>query len=454
MAQIPFITDNCRNNIPVNWYPAKDSEFGVVLWGTPGLTVKTTGQNVCRGMAPCVGEIYGVSGSRAWKLTSSWVLVEIGTLIGNSGPVTILDNGLEVFFQEDAHAYTYTISTGAFSEIVDSAFPDPSSAAYQDGYFIVSQKDSNKFYISGLYAGTTWDALDFASAEGSADLIVGVRSAHRELWLFNERTVEVWYNSGDADFPFAKVSGANIEMGCRSEASIRLFNGSFVWLSDRLQVVKNVGYQPQIISTRKLERIIETLTTSDAWAYTYVQDGHEFYVLNFPTSKKTYVYDAETQVWHRRESQGCLGRHRISCAAQLPGMHVAGDFENGKIYEMNSDVYTEDGDEIIRSLETNSTQDTSKEGRLVHFSGLEVTWEGAGKALEGGLGSNPQAMLQWSDDGGSTWGNEHWSNIGLIGKYKNRCRWNRLGASRDRVWRLMLSDPVNPTILGAFLGMK
>lgn len=454
MAQIPFITDNCRNNIPVNWYPAKDSEFGVVLWGTPGLTLKTTGQNVCRGMVPAHGSIFGVSGDKAWKLTSAWVLFEIGTLVGNSGPVNILDNGLEILFQEDSHAYIYTIATGSFAEIADTDFPVPSSAAYQDGYFIVSQKSANKFYISGLYAGTTWDALDFASAEGSADLIVGVRSAHRELWLFNERTVEVWYNSGDADFPFAKVSGANIEMGCRAEASIRLFNGSFVWLSDRLQVVKNVGYQPQIISTRKLEREIETFTTTDAWAYSYVQDGHEFYVINFPTNKKTYAYDAETQVWHQRESQGTSGRHCISCAAQLPGMHVAGDFEYGNIYEMSTTVYTENGTEIIRKLETNATQGTSKEGKLIHFSNLEVVWNGVGRALVSGQGSDPQAMLQWSDDGGATWGNEHWADIGLIGKYKNRCRWNRLGASRDRVWKLMLSDPVEPTILGATLGTK
>jgi hypothetical protein len=448
MAQIPFITDNARNRIPVNWYPAKDSEKGVILWGTPGLTRKLTIQNGCRGMIRGTEHIYGVNGSTAWRMDSEWNLEEIGTLIGSIGPVTILENGPQIFFVEQNFGYIYTVGTGVWA---DSGCPTPSSATYQDGYYIISKSATNEFYISGSYDGLSWDSLDYAVAESSPDMIVKVQSSHRELWILNKTTTEVWYNSGDVDFPFVKVQGASIEVGCRAADSVRIFDGSLVWLSDRIQFVKNTGYQIGIISTRKLEREIQALSKkSDAFAYTYVQDGHEFYVVTFPTDQKTWAYDAETKLWHQRESQGYEGQYRVSAYAYLDSRHVAGDFLNGNIYELDPLVYTEDGTSIVRTLETNATDSG---GKLASFADLEVVWNGAGMALPSGQGSDPQAMLQWSDDGGATWSNEHWAPIGKIGKYKNRCKWNRLGSARDRVWRLMLSDPVDPTLTGAELTM-
>jgi len=64
---------------------------------------------------------------------------------------------------------------------------------------------------------------------------------------------------------------------------------------------------------------------------------------------------------------------------------------------------------------------------------------------------NPKAMLRWSNDGGSTWSKEHWSNIGQLGKFKNRAIWRRLGWSRDRVFEVVVTDPVNAVIISANL---
>jgi hypothetical protein len=67
------------------------------------------------------------------------------------------------------------------------------------------------------------------------------------------------------------------------------------------------------------------------------------------------------------------------------------------------------------------------------------------------VGADPQAMLRWSNDGGSTWSSEHWTSIGLIGKYKNRAIWRRLGQARDRVFEVVVSDPINAVIISANL---
>jgi hypothetical protein len=60
-------------------------------------------------------------------------------------------------------------------------------------------------------------------------------------------------------------------------------------------------------------------------------------------------------------------------------------------------------------------------------------------------------MLRWSDDGGSTWSNEHWTTIGALGKYKNRAIWRRLGTARDRVFEVVVTDPVKAVIVSANL---
>ena len=66
------------------------------------------------------------------------------------------------------------------------------------------------------------------------------------------------------------------------------------------------------------------------------------------------------------------------------------------------------------------------------------------------VGFSPQAMLRWSDDGGQTWSKEHWVTTGKIGQYSQRAIWRRLGRSRDRVFELVVTDPVKWSMTGAY----
>jgi hypothetical protein len=65
--------------------------------------------------------------------------------------------------------------------------------------------------------------------------------------------------------------------------------------------------------------------------------------------------------------------------------------------------------------------------------------------------TNPKAMLRWSSDGGSTWSHEYWIPIGQQGKYKNRAIWRRLGTARDRIYEVVITDPVKAVIVSANL---
>jgi hypothetical protein len=78
----------------------------------------------------------------------------------------------------------------------------------------------------------------------------------------------------------------------------------------------------------------------------------------------------------------------------------------------------------------------------------------SGTGLNDGQGSDPEVMLRFSDDGGHTWSNEHWSKMGKIGQYFKRVFWRRLGMTlklRDRVYEVSGTDPVKMVIVGAEL---
>jgi hypothetical protein len=73
------------------------------------------------------------------------------------------------------------------------------------------------------------------------------------------------------------------------------------------------------------------------------------------------------------------------------------------------------------------------------------------------VGALPRVMLRWSDDGGHTWSNEHWREMGRIGEHSHRVIWRRLGMTlklRDRVYEVSGTDPVKIALLGAELQLS
>jgi hypothetical protein len=290
--------------------------------------------------------------------------------------------------------------------------------------------------------------------------VVGLISDHRELWVFGTDSVEVWYDAGGADFPLQRIQGAFNEIGCVSASSIAKLDNGLFWLGTDARgqgiVYRANGYTGVRVSTHAIEYAIAQYgNISDAIAYTYQQEGHAFYVLTFPSGNATWVYDVSTQVWHERAGfdNGDFMRHRSNCQCNFGGNIIVGDFENGNIYRFDLDVYADNGgiQKWLRSWRALPTGQNNLK-RTAHHS-LQLDCE-TGVGLNDGQGSDPQVMLRWSDDGGHTWSNEHWSPIGKIGAYGHRTFWRRLGMTlklRDRVYELSGTDPNKIAIMGAEL---
>jgi hypothetical protein len=487
---------NAADNRMVNLFPeaipneGKEAGF---LNRAPGLSLLTTvGTGPVRGLWAFEGFMYAVSGNTLYKINSSYVATALGTIAG-IGSVSMSDNGTQLFVAANGPSYIYNSDTNVFAQITDLDFPGAVTVSYLDGYFIFNEPNSQKIWVTSLLDGLSVDPLDFASAEGSPDGLVAVIVNNREAWLFGTNSIEVWYDAGTPDFPLARIQGASNEIGCVAPFSVAKLDNSIFWLGQDARgrgiIYRNNGYTGVRASNHSIEWQIQQYgDISNAIAYTYQQDGHSFYVLTFPTVQKTWVYDVATQSWHERAGwlNGNFIRYRPNCQVAFNSEIILGDYESGNLYAYDLEVYADNGQiqkwlrswRVIPSGQNNLRRTAQHSLQLdcetgVGLNGIapndNVEWlfyTSSGDQLvttSGDLilfspplvqGADPEVMLRWSDDGGHTWSNEHWSKMGRIGQYGRRVFWRRLGMTmklRDRVYEVSGTDPVKIAIVGAEL---
>lgn len=446
----------CVNLFPeVNALGTGKEREVAALVPTPGLRLLLTlpGAPVRGFWMASNGEFYAVGGNKFYQISSAWVATELGSLNTSTGAVSMADNGTHLVIVDGTNGFVWNMSTDTFSQITDPNFYTADHVGFLDGYFIFNKHGTQQFYITGLNA-ITLDALDIATVEGSPDNLVGLSVHRQSIYFFGTQSIEVYYNSGDADFPFARIQGAVIDIGCAATRSIAKVADTLYWLGGDDTgsgiVYRMQGHQAERISTPAIESVIRDQSSTNvasARAWTYQQGGHAFYCLNIPGTNSTWCFDSSTSLWHERQylNLWSLERHRADCHAVAFGTNVVGDYVNGKVYALDPATYSDSGTSIPRIR----TAPHMSEGmaRLFHKS-FQLDME-TGVGLQSGTGSDPQVMLRWSDDGGHTWSSERWVSAGALGNRKTRVIWRRLGSARDRVYEIRITDPVKTVLIGA-----
>lgn len=458
MPRIPFALQSYRHPALqisaqrlVNWYPEvqpPDAKAKVTLLPTPGLSLfATVGDGPLRGMAMLGDNPIVVSATEVYSLGNFGTATLIGT-IADGATVRMAEGRDQLVIVVPETGQGYYTDGSTVTEITSADYPGARDVAWIDGYWVFVRNDSTgQFFLSEINDPATYDALDFATAEGNPDPLLAVHVDHREVLLFGPTAIEVWTNTGAADFPFERVGQAYLERGTASADSIAGIAGNVFFLGNDNVIYALAGYQPRRISTHAIERAIAGFaTTADAMATTYEAVGHTFYALTFPTAGYTFVYDVATQAWHERRSAG-LTYWRCGPVVRAFNRLLAADISDGaQVWQLLEDTYTENSETIEREA---VGAPVHADGARAKIMRLEVEMQG-GVGLTTGQGSDPQAMLSWSDDGGMTWGNELWRDIGAKGEYKRRVEWRRLGQFREgRVFRLRVTDPVQPVVIAA-----
>lgn len=447
----------------LNLYPelneigtGKDREIASLL-GTPGLRPLVNLNNLNPGKVRGVytaanGQLFVVCGETFYRIESDLTtFATTGTLNTSIGPVCFADNGVHVVVVDGDSGYAWHIENESFAEFTDDDFMPADQVTFQDGYFIFNRSGTEQFFISDL-TSIDFDALDIATAEGSPDLLLGLISVQRNLYLFGPRSTEVFYNDGVSIPPFVRMQGAFIPVGIAAAFSISTIAGAVYWVGCDENgsgiIYRMSGYQPQRISTFAIEKVMAGLgDLSESRSWTYQQAGHSFYCINFPGAESTWCFDVTTNLWHERAHLvlGQFKPHLAVAHAYAYGLNIVGDRDSGNLYALDPEIYDDDGDEIVR---IRAAPHISKDMKRIFYESFQLDME-TGVGITVGQGDDPRVMLQWSDDGGHTWSNELWTNIGPEGARRTRTIWRRLGSSHDRVYRVKITDPIKVTMLGA-----
>ena len=378
-----------------------------------------------------------------------------GTGSGSTGNYVV--SGTQTVSSETMYLLNFSVLPSS-----DGAFSGASIVDIVDNYFVYNRPNTQQWAASNLLSPITY-GLSYASKFTGPDNLVSLVCDHGQVYLLGEQTSEVWADQGTFPFAFQRIPGSSSQHGLAAANSIARLGNSFAYVAKnnrgQAEIVIMNGYFPQRISTHAVENTLVNESISDAIAYTYQLEGHECYVVTFPSLDITWVYDITTQLWHKwlwTDSQNNYHRHRSNCSAFFQNVVLVGDWQNGQIYQLDPNNYTDNSDSIRRLRRCpHLTTDLQRQ----YFDELQIQFQ-PGVGLEGitdpplnaeTIGANPQAMLRWSSDGGSTWSNEHWSQIGKVGRYNNRIIWRRLGWARDRIYEVVVTDPINAVIVSANL---
>lgn len=456
-ASLPLSAQEC-----VNWYP-NISEVPTLnqesLLGTPGIELLATSGGPLeanRGGIEMDNKPYFVNGGSLYRLdetilpgSTSYTMTELGAVSG-SGRVSMASNGTQLFILvPGGEAFIYNHVLDTFEQVQDPDFyanGNPQHVVFIDGYFVCTT-DTRKFICSAINDGTSWNALDFGSAESDPDDVIAPIVYRNQLFIAGRQTMEAFQNIGGTGFPFQRT-GLFLQKGVHAPFSLINTQDSFMFIgggeNESPAIWALAGNDTQKLSTIPIDTVLRDLSQSDlenVFAWTYGQNGA--YFVGFTLPDTTLVLDLATNRWHERKSliEDGLKAYRVSSICRAYNKVICADTQDGRAGEITPAVYREYGNTIIRRIATQPFQNNMKS---LFVPSVELT-------VESGVGNTdapePLVMMEKSNDG-KTWSDGRLRSIGKIGEYRKRAIWRRNGrVGRFTLFRFTLTDAVKPVII-------
>lgn len=414
----------------------------LVLSRASGLTSDLdVGNGPIRGMHAAFGKLFMVSGSRLYRRNadgSGLSLTQSGSIVTGSGSVSMANNDTYLVIVAEPDAYYSDGVTPTLYQITDADFTSRGAkyVKFLDNFMVFMEPDSGRLFWSDVGSATSFDALNFVTAEALPDDLVGIEVDHRQLLAFGSDSVEIL---GFTDAGLERTINGVVEIGCFNGDTIARLDNTVFWLANDYTIRRLNGLTPERVSTHALEQFLSTVDVTTGRAYSYSQDGHFFYVLCFQSG--CWVYDATTREWAERGTYE-EDYFRWQYTANAYGLQFVGDAYSNQVAYFDPEVYLDHG--AIQRMEW-TYQPVYAENRRAFHKRLEVVME-TGVGLTFGQGSDPEIMASYSDDGGRTWTNLPNKTIGAIGEFQHRVYWTGLGSARQRVYRMAISDPIKVVV--------
>ncbi len=356
----------------INWYYESQPQHAkntAALYPTPGFSTwldVDASPRIGRALFSENGRTLGVIGTNYIDIfvnaAGTPMATSLAVVTYDTNQAQIVTNGSnanQAMIASGTNGYLHDLVTNTVTQELTG---DCVMVGMLDGYFIAFDPLTSTIRISALNDGTTWDPLQFVSRSSAPDNWAAMAVVAPDIWLIGQKTGDIWYDAGTFPFPLAPRTGLSYKYGIVAPFTLKASGASLFWLSRNEDgggiVVRTRGYSPTPISDAAVETAIASYerdsTITNAESFIYQEEGHTFYILNFPSVPQTWAYDLEENKWAKRSywnpvtMQDELWRARVHTYAF--GKHLTADFTSRTICSMSIATGTEaDGSAIRRT---------------------------------------------------------------------------------------------------------
>lgn len=433
-------------NLIPEFTPSGRSQKALTCWpGDKAFSSDNSGAD--RGLHVFANQLYKVTGGTLYRIESNGTQTLIGTVLG-SNPCVFADDGNSMRIATGSLDYIYDGST--LAQITDSDLTPGNSVAYLNQQMI-NDSSGGQFQVSNVGDPDNIDALNVATAESAPDDTVRVFTFNERLYLFGDRNnTETWYNSGTGNPPFDRIQGGTMNVAIGAVYSVAASAEFMYFFGFDKSVYRVSAYQAQKITPNAIANTFENFTTSsDARGYTLAFEGQYFYVLNFPTEGQTWCYSEAGNAWFQLSTGADQSNYIGTSYAFCYGKHLIANA--GDVRELDLDTYTSNGLPMIRERVSAPIVDPT--GQRIMMNRFQLIME-VGVGLISGQGVDPQIMFEASYDGGKSWTNESWVDIGRMSEGRIKVEWFNMSSAYEIMVRFRVSDPVFISVHSAAIDIR
>ena len=449
------VNDQATVNL-INAVKGEGAKAPVVLESVPGMVeLGAAGTGACRSskLVNWKGDLYGVFGDALVQFSTTLGPTTVGTLSTTSGRAYIARGRNYIMIVDGTAGYTYDGTT--FATIADADFPanftptagQPTHVTYLDGYFIVNDATTDNFYISAVEDPTSWNALDFEAASVAPDNALAHTASNSILYILGDETTQLYYNSGNADFPYEIILNATQEVGILAPHSLAESDDGVFFLATTPEggrfVYQLRGQSGRVITNDDQDDILlDVADPASAYGFVYKQRGRSFYVLQLDDADLTLVYNINADRWEERQLQDGTG-WRAGGHGMLDGDNLVGSRLAARYYRLDPNVYEDAGQELIRRRVT----------QIYHVNDHLMDWHEVVVDCESGVGNTdqpaPTIRLRHTNDNGD-WSDQLIAPLGAAGDRRRRAVFRNLGIARKKKLEVECADPVKVTFIAAY----
>lgn len=418
----------------------------------------------------------GVS-SNLWEIDAdldSFSAADLGAIhVAGADEISMESNGEEVMIAGGSAANNISVFNLATDAITTVTSVNGDNVVYLEGFFILRNStfgQRNQLLASDYMDGTTISATNFGVVNARSGQIIRVLSDHLQAVVFCESGIEFWHNAGRPKFPLLRNNSVYIEIGVASydKESVIRTGERIYWCGAKDPGERSIyvldGYSPVKISTPAID---DYISDKGVICTGYSRNGHDFLIAHAydsgaGTGRATFVYDANTGIWHTRKSEyhadwwtdytpaqiELFGRTLVAIARSNGNTvtidHYLYKFDEDTFQDEKFNGTTFDGTTI-------DTTDITRERISQHIYGPDNR-ELTHKVIEFDFKPvDATIALTWSDDNGVSWSN---GRVMKITTLNGQARETDLGSSRNRIYKIVTSSNADIVLLNVWLNNK